>query len=239
MQTLSYSFNIRAQGAYIIRIPGNEKSQRLARRCSESCDQVDQPWQYWDAYDGTGSEIVAPQHSINDSFMRMVKITDHYMTRSEVACALSHISLWRECALLDQPIVILEHDAVMLAPYRFHTMFNSICYLGGSEQVEQGWKILPTPPHSTDGTNYHFICRAHAYAIDPTMAKNLLSHVLKLGIHRPLDMMLRADLFSIHQTGVFAYDLNEPSGGARSPDTVITGRPDQGRAPYLNTDLKI
>ena len=79
-------------------------------------------------------------------------------------------------------------------------------YLGCIEQVEKGWGVYPTPPHATNGNNYHFICRAHAYSIDPTVAKNLVSHVIKYGIHESLDIMLRADIFPIVQMGVYAYD---------------------------------
>jgi hypothetical protein len=80
--------------------------------------------------------------------------------------------------------------------------------------------------------NYHFICRAHAYAIDPAVAKNLLSHVLKFGICAPLDILIRADIFPIHQMGVFAYDVKDA-------DTTILGRPKDGRSTKRNDDLSI
>jgi hypothetical protein len=40
----------------------------------------------------------------------------------------------------------------------------------------------------------------------PGVAKNLLSHVIKYGISESLDMLIRADIFPIHQMGVYAYD---------------------------------
>jgi hypothetical protein len=163
----------------------------------------------------------------------MVKVTDHYLTRGEVACALSHISLWQKCVLDDQPLVVLEHDSVMVQPYAHHAVFNSICYLGSNEQVNQGWQVLPTPPHASEGPNYHFICRAHAYAIDPAVAKNMLAHVLKYGISAPLDILLRADIFPIHQMGVYAYNAWEGD----MKDTTILGRPLEGRSTKRNDDL--
>ena len=72
--------------------------------------------------------------------MSMIKITDHYLTRGEVACALSHISLWAHCVKIDQPIVILEHDAVMVKAFTQHQSYNSIVYLGGSEWAERDRK---------------------------------------------------------------------------------------------------
>jgi len=227
---LFFSYNMDVDKAYIIRVNGHERSETLAKQCADSCEKVQMPYQYWDAYNGLDGEIKVPAH--HGQVMEMLKVTDHYMTRGEVACALSHISLWAKCVEQDRPLVILEHDAVMVQPYLGHAVFNSICYLGSNEQVHQGWKVLPTPPHASEGPNYHFICRAHAYAIDPAVAKNMLAHVIKYGINAPLDILLRADVFPIHQMGVFAYDVKD--GG-----TTIIGRPKEGRSTQRNDNLEV
>jgi hypothetical protein len=226
---LNSSYNMQAEKAYIIRIKGESVSEALANRCSESCIKVQQPFEFWDAYDGLKNPIQPPEN--HSEVLNLIKVTDHYLTRGEVACALSHISLWNRCVQIDQPIVVLEHDAVMLQPYVNHAVYNSICYLGSVEQVKKGWEIMPTPPHASEGRNYHFICRAHAYAIDPAVAKNMLAHVIKFGICAPLDIILRADIFPIHQNGVFAYD--------ETNETTIHGRPKEGRSTQLNPDLSI
>jgi GR25 family glycosyltransferase involved in LPS biosynthesis len=231
---LFYSYDTTPSKAYIIRIKDHKGSEKKAARCAESCTAVGQPWEYWDAYDGTGDYILTPYHHINGSVLDMVKVTDHYLTRGEVAAALSHISLWQKCVLQDKPLVVLEHDAVMVQPYLDHSVYNSICYLGGHEQATQGWQVLPTPPHASEGPNYHFICRAHAYAIDPAVAKNLLAHVLKFGICAPLDIMIRADIFPIHQRGVYAYNAWEGD----MKDTSILGRPLHGRTTDRNDNLE-
>lgn len=217
--------------AYVIRVKGNAKSEELARRCLESCVKVQMPCEYWDAYDGTGSEILEPDLVRGHPTMKMLKVTDHYLTRGEVACALSHISLWSKCVEQDKPLVILEHDSIVIAPYTHHNVYNSICYLGGSEQSHKGWQVLPTPPHASEGPNYRFICRAHAYAIDPAVAKNMVAHVIKYGICAPLDIMLRADIFPIHQMGMFAFDLDDPQ-------TTILNRPIAGRTTERNDRLE-
>jgi GR25 family glycosyltransferase involved in LPS biosynthesis len=202
----------------------------LAKSCADSCAKVGQVYQYWDAYNGHENPIKPPKGE--SEVMNLIKVTDHYLTRGEVACALSHISLWHHCVQIDQPIVILEHDALMVQPYTQHAVFNSICYLGSNEQVKQGWEVHPTPPHASEGVNYHFICRAHAYAVDPSVAKNMLAHVIKYGICTSLDMLIRADIFPIHQMGVFAYDV----GGV---ETTILGRPKDGRNAIRNDGLVI
>jgi hypothetical protein len=54
--------------------------------------------------------------------------------------------------------------------------------------------------------------------------------VLKYGINAPLDILLRADIFPIHQMGVYAHDVKEG-------DTTILGRPKEGRSTERNDDL--
>ncbi len=230
MKSLFFSYDMTVDHAYIIRINGNKNSMEQAAECAESCKQVGQSYQYWDAYDGTMDKIVPPV--THGQFMSLIKITDHYLTRGEVACALSHISLWLKSVELDKPIVILEHDSIMTKAYPVHSVYNSICFLGSNEQVEQGWGVFPTPPHASEGINYHFICRAHAYAIDPAVAKNLLAHVLKYGICAPLDIMIRADIFPIHQMGIFAYDKKKST-------TTISNRPLEGRSTIRNDNLTV
>lgn len=234
MKSLFFSYDVDVSKAYIIRIKGHIESEAKAKRCSDSCEAVGMPWEYWDAYNGTGEEIVAsPYHG---QVMKMIKVTDHYLTKGEVACALSHISLWVKCVEDDKPLVVLEHDAVMVDAYLKHHVFNSICYLGSYEQAMLGWQVLPTPPHASEGPNYHFICRAHAYAIDPAIAKNMVAHVIKYGINAPLDIMLRADIFPIHQTGMYAYNVRDKD---IHRDTTIKGRPIEGRSTKRNDSLGI
>lgn len=231
---LYYSYNNKVDKAYIITVKGHTHSERISARCQQSCDAVGMPYTVWDAYDGTGNSIVTPPGLVNDSVMRLLKITDHYLTRGEVACALSHISLWSHCAKIDRPIVILEHDSVMVKKFESHDSYNSIVYLGGAEWAKQNWGIYPIPPHASEGPNYHFICRAHAYSIDPQMAKNLLAHVIKMGICAPLDIMMRADIFNITHQGLFAYDDNVDA----VKDTTILARPVEGRTTKRNDRLE-
>ena len=237
MNSLFFSYKTKVDKAYIIRVKGNENSEEQALKCAVTCNQVNMPFQFWDAYDGLSGEIKPPSH--HSSIMNMIKVTDHYLTRGEVACALSHISLWARCVEQDQPLVILEHDAVMIQAYTDHAVFNSIAYLGSNEQAKQGWGVYATPPHASEGPNYHFICRAHAYAIDPAVAKNMLAHVLKFGISAPLDIILRADIFPIHQMGMYAYDIKEFKPNTTELNTTILGRPKEGRKTDRNDKLKV
>ena len=212
MMNLNFSYDRAISKAYIIRVPNLQKSVELAQRCAASCMAVDQRYEYSEGFDGSSGKIIAP---VNVPWHKWLKQTDQYLSVTEVACAMSHIALWVKCIEEDKPLIVLEHDAIMVHKVETHPVFNSILYLGCAEQMN-GWSVLSTPPHLSFGANYHAMLRAHAYAIDPQVAKNMLAHVIKYGIHESLDVMLRADIFPVVQMGLYAYD---------SPDgTTITGR---------------
>ena len=206
MIRLDYSYDRSIDAAYIITIKGNETSERLSKRCQESCMQVGMPYKVWDAYDGTSGNIIEPDHLKNTRDMAWLRLHDVELSITEICCALSHISLWAHCVSIDKPIVILEHDAVVLKKLTEHSFFNSIIYMGCHEQYNRQVSMSSIPVHSSIGRNYHFIHRAHAYAIDPQIAKSMLCHVISNGIHESLDVMIRADLFNIIQPDLYAYD---------------------------------
>ena len=44
----------------------------------------------------------------------------------KIACSLSHLKLWNKCVELDEPIMILEHDAVFIRKFKLGKLMNSI-----------------------------------------------------------------------------------------------------------------
>lgn len=220
MLNLNYSYQTNVEKAYIVTIKGNEKSERYSLRCQESCKKVGMEYEVWDAFDGTGEGIKTPDRFKNESIFNILKVTDHYKTKSEIACTLSHFSLWLECAKIDKPIVVLEHDAILIKKFETFNHFNSIVYLGCIEWAKRGWPMSAIPLHGSDGNNYHFLLRTHSYAVDPTMAKNLIAHCIKYGITAAPDYLVRADIFNITHQGLYAYD-DMPD---HEQNTTITNR---------------
>ena len=96
----------------------------------------------------------------------------------------------------------------MVKPYLKHKYYNNVVYLGGIEQVEGNFhSTTPIPPHASDQKGLdRFICRAHAYAIDAAIAKNLVAYSIHHGIITTADAIMRCDMFGIVQDGVYAYD---------------------------------
>lgn len=214
VETLDYKMHFDDVESYIITLKGNPTSERLSLRCQQSCEKIDQKYHVWDAFDGTSGQIVYPDHAKDQDHYRFLKQMNDKLTITEVATILSHYSLWAHCVKIDIPIVILEHDAIMVNKYAWHDGWNQINYLGNYSQLETGWPSFP--PHSAATKNYKFICRAHAYAVDPAVARQLVAHVIRFGLAAPADMLIRGDIFPLVQTGFYAFDAPQ--------ETTITGR---------------
>ena len=214
------------EGTYIISIQGNKVSEQLTQQCLASCEKVGQPnVNIFPAFDATGSKVKVQQHDLGlpvgelgsikvpeflqgQAFLNFLRLKRCDLLMTQIACFLSHYSLWCMCLDKDRPIVILEHDAVMVKQFVRHNYLNNIVYLGGSEQARGSLRDTDTiPPHASDQQGLdRFICRAHAYSIDPIMAKNLVSYAIHHGIITTADAMMRYDMFGIVQNGVYAYD---------------------------------
>ena len=208
--TLYYNFDQQIESAYIIRLSNNESSQTLSKRCADSCDSVGMQWKFHEAVDGTTGKLVVPEQYANQNWIKWLKYTGKNMTTSETGCASSHISLWAHCIEIDKPIVILEHDALMVQPYKWHHVRNSVCYLGNTEQSTQmtvNDRVIGTPPMPGETHNGRHMGGCHAYAIDPMVANRLMMQVLDHGIDEPVDLMMKNSKTCIMQIGFYAYQM--------------------------------
>ena len=213
------------EGTYIISIQGNKVSEQLTQQCLASCKEVGQPnVQVFPAFDATDSPVKIQDHDLGkpigemgtikvpemlkgQAFLNFLRLRRSDLLMTQIACFLSHYSLWCMCLDKDRPIVILEHDAIMVRQYLKHKYYNNIVYMGGVEQAKFGKLIYSVPPHASDHKGLdRFICRAHAYAIDPAIAKNLVSYSIHHGLITTADAIMRCDMFGIVQDGVYAYD---------------------------------
>jgi len=219
-------YEMGVEGTYIISILGNKVSEQLTQQCYESCQKIGQPnVNVFPAFDATDSPIKIQDHDLGkpigemgtikvpemlkgQAFINFLRLRRSDLLMTQIACFLSHYSLWCMCLDKDQPIVILEHDAIMVKEYLRHNYYNNIVYLGGCEQVEGSLNSTDTvPPHASDQKGLdRFICRAHAYAIDPAIAKNLVAYSIHHGLITTADAIMRCDMFGIVQDGVYAYD---------------------------------
>lgn len=195
---------------YIVRLKGNNTSETLAARCMESCEKVGQKAQYFDAVDGTSGIIKYPMPDADvGKIFGGVKLVFSRLTPTEISCFLSHIILWKRCVEIDKPIVILEHDAIMLRKFEVHPFYNAIMYLGNEEyeQFEKYQGLMMAQGRCTEfciagGKNVAtrpYMDRTHAYSIDPPIARRLLSKLYEVGINDAADAFVTFDEFCVVQ----------------------------------------
>jgi GR25 family glycosyltransferase involved in LPS biosynthesis len=204
--TLNFSFDSKIESAYIIYLPNNIISKKHSQKCVDSCKKFNIPFKLHEGFDGTDKKTIkVPKNLEKQSWIKWIKILNQHLKITEVCCFLSHLSLWIKCIEIDKPIIILEHDAIMIKPYFNHLIQNCIIYFGSKFQIEKQNKNMI---YGQLNQNYRFMYCAHAYSIDPQIAKNLVSSVIKTGITHSLDAYIRSDYFTIHQTDIYAFDDN-------------------------------
>lgn len=213
--TMGFSYNTEIESAYIITLKGHPVSEPMSQRCAESCNKVGMPYKIWEAFDGTKGDIIVPEHLRDQFCVKWLKCLNEALAMSEICTVLSHVSLWMRCIEVDRPIIALEHDAIVLQNLTHHPAFNAINYMGSIEQLQNNyWGSIPI--HGQLNQNYRFCLRTHSYSIDPFMARRLLGRIIAEGITTSIDVMLRADLYTILQFGMFAYD--QADGVSTAPE---------------------
>jgi len=204
---------------YIITLRGNKASEDYARRCKKSCVEagVDPNIVYFSqAVDGTkeghemfyppgGHWIKYPTQSyvyppdINVSKLEGLVGKDK-ISKTEAATFFSHYFLWRRCCYINRPIVILEHDALLLRELALFPFTNCLLYLGNEAHEAYDFSLDQyIKPAVRSNGRFEFMDRAHAYAVDPYMARNLIWKAWRKGINEPVDEFIRFEDFCIIQ----------------------------------------
>jgi GR25 family glycosyltransferase involved in LPS biosynthesis/predicted O-methyltransferase YrrM len=251
---LNYNFDRKVDAAYIISLENNETSKIQTNRCIESCVKVGMDYKIFYGYDGTDhTTIKTPTHLLDKDYMRWIKLLDHTLSITEVACALSHIALWAHCIKINKPIVILEHDAIMIKAYNNFKFYNVVEFLGERADSHRLQEMLNVPDeldiidalktqyitrdqinaHTWDiNVNYLYPRGLPAYAIDPFIAKRMFNKVMTDGLINPVDCMLETSLFPVVQSSVYAF----PNKDAVRLTTIETNSTNgnNGRKHYLN-----
>ena len=211
------------ESAYIITVNSSKTSVRMSDHLHKSCKNYGMNVSIWNAVDGLGDTILLPKHLQNQISMSLVCSRNNAMTNAEVACFLSHYSLWCHCIKINKPICIFEHDAVIVKPITEHHIRNAIQFLGCKSQLSSD-NFAYT--RSAKNTNYFFMKGTHAYTIDPLVAKNMVSYVIKEGITKPLDIIMRDDIFTTYQYDIYAHETDEITDGIflNSVSTIIGQR---------------
>ena len=186
----------------------NAKSVEAADRCIREAEKFGEIVEKFEAYTPKDNpfEILKERKVPTDALI------EKYSRNENCAAAfLSHFSLWQKCLEINEPMMIFEHDAVLVdnlpvntwkkflndevnSPYRIklkpHHMLGDIVNIGHPSYGK--WN---TPPNFGINplTSKRYFPGAHAYYVTPNGAKMLI----KTAIERagPTDVFIHLDRF--------------------------------------------
>ncbi len=191
--------------AWVIAIRGLPFSEQLAARCIRSAAEFGQLVRCFPAVDRYAAPAAMTLAELQLNRRIYASISDvpvgdrdtiprgnWWLTTPELGCFMSHFNLWKRCVDLNEPILVLEHDAVVLAPV----------------------PVLP------EGTVALELCRMDqaiantaAYIISPAAAKLALAEAFRHGI-QPVDELLWRTALKRQPTGSVAFAVvRHESGG--------------------------
>ena len=139
-------------------------------------------------------------------------------------CFLSHFELWVKCIKLNEPILILEHDGVMIRPLPDNILeqFDGVLKLDPfdvfdivKDYVRDVENSLDTPVevwHQPARGKWHgvgeFIWGAYGYIIKPAAALELVQFARRIGA-APTDVHIGRNLVDIKATTVTVVKMNK------------------------------
>ncbi len=207
--------------AFVITLKGNVYSETKANECIASANKFGLMVERVYGVDKENAEAVAAENGLKWSWAKDNKENDicpitglHQFPytaadiRAKIGCSMSHFLLWKKCVELDEPILILEHDAVFLRALP-DIEFKGICQIndplgatrkgawwhnemikrGGEGVFEKTWITTPNERHIPDG-----LAGNSAYMIKPWAAQELVIKFYELGIW-PNDATINKQVF--------------------------------------------
>jgi len=182
--------------SYIITMQGVKVSETLTQDCLESCGKFNLKPEIFPAIHGD-----AINHEWNNLKLKDFQINKRIkkLNSGGLGCTISHMKLWKKCIEKQSPILILEHDAIMLRPIPNNIInsFNDVCNLDWLSRKTSNYDIeveqdrgqgvtlynKKRPPYSgLELYNKTHIKGAHAYIIKPSGAQKLIDFVWAMGV---------------------------------------------------------
>ncbi|KKN12329.1 hypothetical protein LCGC14_1017480 [marine sediment metagenome] len=206
--------------AYVITIRGNEYSEDKASRCVETGVTVGKiDVETYFGVDKDRAQTVMRKHGLEWTWadknrtLQVCPISNLYQRpyygadlNSKIGCSMSHYLLWKKCVELDEPILILEHDAVFIREFPTFD-FQGICQIndpkGGGKNGSRLSRLMttrgvvgvqPSTPNTTDKRIPDGLAGNSAYVIKPFAAQELINKFHELGIW-PNDATMCIQLF--------------------------------------------
>ena len=147
--------------AFVITLQGNEYSEAKASNCIASAEKVGLHVETFYGVDQHHADVAMNKYNLKWTWAKNNMAEDvcretglkqfpyngpngkRANIRNKIGCSLSHYILWKMCVELDEPILILEHDAVFLRPLP-EIEFNGICQINdpaGATRNSAWWSL--------------------------------------------------------------------------------------------------
>jgi GR25 family glycosyltransferase involved in LPS biosynthesis len=178
--------------SFVIRKPNDEMSEKFADECIASAKQF-----------GITVEKFNGVYDNHDAILEekdircYPKMKDAKKTKGFKGCFLSHYLLWEKCIELDEPVMIFEHDALMIRPlpanildlFTHHCILDHAIHLNNYEGIiaQNGPLTVKEYPQITNELpgyskiNHTHVRGSHATIITPLGAKTIIRSVKKYG----------------------------------------------------------
>lgn len=182
----------------------NPNSLAYREVTAASCDRNGMPWQYWCGYEladpGSVSDNTIPTtgDTRQDQDLLWSRVRSrcgfrpdqmpchHYMNFAAAACSASHYVMWSLIAQQTHPIMILEHDSILLHRPWITIPNDVIVCLGYKLHDWQRYDHVKAGA-PRDIRTVRRVAGSHAYAITPTTAQTLLQDLRQNGIREAID----------------------------------------------------
>ena len=156
--------------AYIIANLDQPLSRMLLEETQASLDQYNWSYQVWPAV--IGKNIVDSDWSALG--LRALDRGKFLRQPGAQGCFHSHFKLWQHCQCIDQPIVVLEHDAVCQAPFPLDLDLERCV-----------WKLYPASTTRINDITGEWSRGSWAYTLTPKQARDLTVFSQQQGAQAP------------------------------------------------------
>tara|TARA_B110000305_G_scaffold22386_1_gene20493 strand:+ start:1214 stop:1954 length:741 start_codon:yes stop_codon:yes gene_type:complete len=181
--------------SYIITMQGNQTSELLSQQCFDSAKKFSIEPKIFPAIHGKQIDIEWKKHNLKDfKFNQRIK----KLSLGMKGCTLSHFLLWKKSIEINKPILILEHDALIIRPipHSIVAKFDEVCNLDRlsrlttdydnkvQEHRGEGVTVFMKSRPMASGLelyNKTHIKGAHGYVVKPRGAQRLVDWVWASG----------------------------------------------------------
>lgn len=189
--------------AYIITLEDNETSLNAVLKCRQSTDMPIEKFKACTPRDVPARMAkekfnwTYPWYEPKHDFATGLYLTPYRTNQpaARIACFFSHYDLWKKCIQLDEPILILEHDAIFIRPFDPAKALQAECQIIGindprgatrksqdfHERIQQRPQNVQPVPRIDKPEVPQGLAGNSAYIIKPGGAKKMLELVHEYG----------------------------------------------------------